>query len=35
MSGHRPVEPSRRRLDPDRLVGLVCLLVLPLALWLA
>ncbi len=35
MSAERPLEPSRRRLDPDRLIGFVCLLVLPLALWLA
>jgi hypothetical protein len=29
------MQPSRRRLDPDRIVGFVCLLVVPLALWLA
>ncbi len=31
----RPVPPSRRRVDPDRVVGLFCLLALTVAIWLA
>lgn len=31
----RPLAPSRRRLDADRIVGLFCLLVLPAAILLA
>ncbi|GAA4406816.1 hypothetical protein GCM10023089_15860 [Quisquiliibacterium transsilvanicum] len=31
----RPMVPSRRRLDPDRIVGFACAALLPLALWLA
>ena len=30
-----PMTPAGRALDPDRLVGLALLLMLPLALWLA
>ena len=30
-----PIAPSRRRLDPDRIVGFACVALLPLALWLA
>ncbi|HWS75212.1 MAG TPA: hypothetical protein VN324_08745 [Quisquiliibacterium sp.] len=30
-----PMSPSRVRVDPDRMVGYACLLLLPLALWLA
>jgi len=30
-----PMAPSRRRLDPDRIVGFACAALLPLALWLA
>jgi hypothetical protein len=32
---HAPLAPAGRFSDPDRLVGLACLLILPLALWLA
>ena len=31
----RPVAPSRIRFDADRIVGLACVFVLPIALWLA
>ncbi|MEN9316639.1 MAG: hypothetical protein RIS35_3032 [Pseudomonadota bacterium] len=31
----RPVPPSRRRLDPDFVVGVTCAVMLPLALFLA
>jgi hypothetical protein len=31
----RPVTPSRIRFDADRIVGLACVFVLPIALWLA
>ena len=31
----RPLAPSRIRFDADRVVGLACILVLPIALWLA
>ena len=30
-----PMAPSRRRFDPDRIVGFACAALLPLALWLA
>lgn len=30
-----PMSPSRVRVDPDRVVGYACLMLLPLALWLA
>lgn len=29
-----PMLPSRVRIDPDRVVGLACVALLPLALWL-
>ncbi len=31
----RPLVPSRIRFDADRIVGLACVFVLPIALWLA
>lgn len=33
--GRVPLRPSRMRFDPDRLVGVACALLLPLALWIA
>jgi len=30
-----PVQPSRPAFDPDRLVFIACLLIWPIALWLA
>lgn len=30
-----PLRPSRPRLDPDRIVGYACALLVPVALWLA
>lgn len=30
-----PMEPSRRRLDPDRIVGFAFVALLPFVLWLA
>lgn len=31
----RPLRPSRARIDPDRVVGVACALLFPLALWFA